>query len=107
MKRYTPNKKNQPHNANEKNNAHPKSSEETHCKQKAKARRKWKGNNLRVRINLSVKAWNWVVSSSSRAFIENKMLSVKDLSSSSENESAETTLNDDLPQGSERDIIEY
>ena len=41
-------KKNQPHTAHEKNNAHPKSSEKTHCKQKAKARRKWKGNNLCV-----------------------------------------------------------
>ncbi|CAH3140174.1 unnamed protein product, partial [Porites evermanni] len=30
-----------------------------------------------------------------------------DLSSSSEDESAETTLNDDLPGGSERDVIEY
>ena len=35
------------------------------------------------------------------------MASVEDLSSSSEDESAETTLNDDLPRGSERDVIEY
>ena len=38
---------------------------------------------------------------------ENKIASVEDLSSSSEDESAETTLNDDLPRGSERDVIEY
>ena len=35
------------------------------------------------------------------------MASVEDLSSSSEDESTETTLNDDLPRGSERDVIEY
>ena len=35
------------------------------------------------------------------------MASVEDLSSSSEDESAETTLNDDLPRGSERNVIEY
>lgn len=36
------------------------------------------------------------------------MASVEDfISSSSEDESAETTLNDDLPRGSERDVIEY
>ena len=35
------------------------------------------------------------------------MGSVENLSSSSEDESAETTLNDDLPRGSERDVIEY
>ena len=34
------------------------------------------------------------------------MVSVEDESSSSEDD-AETTLNDDLPRGSERDVIEY
>ena len=35
------------------------------------------------------------------------MGSVEDLSSSSEDESGETTLNDDLPRSSEQDVIEY
>ena len=34
------------------------------------------------------------------------MASLEDVSSSSEDE-AETTLNDDLPRGSEQDVIEY
>ena len=37
---------------------------------------------------------------------KNKMASVEDSTSSSE-EMAETTLNEDLPRGSERDVIEY
>ena len=36
----------------------------------------------------------------------NKMASVEDSTSSSE-DAADTTLNEDLPRGSERDVIEY